>query len=255
MMVGLFEPRAARVAGRRHPARLLVRRRSRPTGTGWAPFLETRDGARAGHPRGRRPHVLLRAGVVHARPGAGRRRGARASAATSSPPGMNSVGILSAGGLGRVLAHWIIDRPPGRRRHRLRRRPLPRRTSSTPAYRARPHHRDPRHRVRRAHAGQAAAHRARRGCSRRCTTGWSSNGGLPARGVRLGGRRLVRRAGRRRPTAEPTWGRAPWFEQWAAEHRAVREGVGLMDMSFMAKFRGRAAPTPARCSTGSRPAP
>jgi glycine cleavage system aminomethyltransferase T len=36
--------------------------------------------------------------------------------------------------------------------------------------------------------------------------------------------------------AEPTWGRAPWFEQWADEHRTVREGVGLMDMSFMAKF-------------------
>jgi glycine cleavage system aminomethyltransferase T len=36
--------------------------------------------------------------------------------------------------------------------------------------------------------------------------------------------------------AEPTWGRAPWFEQWEAEHRTVREGVGLMDMSFMAKF-------------------
>ncbi|MFZ0160442.1 MAG: aminomethyltransferase family protein, partial [Kineosporiaceae bacterium] len=33
-----------------------------------------------------------------------------------------------------------------------------------------------------------------------------------------------------------TWGRPAWFGQWAAEHRAVREGVGLMDMSFMAKF-------------------
>jgi 4-methylaminobutanoate oxidase (formaldehyde-forming) len=43
------------------------------------------------------------------------------------------------------------------------------------------------------------------------------------------------------PTAEPTWGRAPWFAQWEAEHRAVREGVGLMDMSFMAKFRVRGA--------------
>ena len=39
------------------------------------------------------------------------------------------------------------------------------------------------------------------------------------------------------PTPTPTWGRAPWFEQWEAEHRAVREGVGLMDMSFMAKLR------------------
>ena len=36
--------------------------------------------------------------------------------------------------------------------------------------------------------------------------------------------------------ATPTWGRAPWFDRWAAEHRAVREDVGLIDMSFMAKF-------------------
>jgi glycine cleavage system aminomethyltransferase T len=44
-------------------------------------------------------------------------------------------------------------------------------------------------------------------------------------------------AGRgRTAVAEPTWGRAPWFEQWANEHRTVREAVGLMDMSFMAKF-------------------
>ena len=43
------------------------------------------------------------------------------------------------------------------------------------------------------------------------------------------------------PGAEPTWGRAPWFEQWEAEHRTVREGVGLMDMSFMAKFRVQGA--------------
>jgi glycine cleavage system aminomethyltransferase T len=37
-----------------------------------------------------------------------------------------------------------------------------------------------------------------------------------------------------------------------AEHRAAREGVILMDMSFMAKFlvQGRDA---GRCSTGSRP--
>jgi len=47
-------------------------------------------------------------------------------------------------------------------------------------------------------------------------------------------------AGRgRTPTAEPGWGHHPWFENWAAEHRAVREAVGLMDMSFMAKFAVR----------------
>ncbi len=35
---------------------------------------------------------------------------------------------------------------------------------------------------------------------------------------------------------ELSWGRQSWFDTWAAEHRAVREGVGLMDMSFMSKL-------------------
>ena len=35
---------------------------------------------------------------------------------------------------------------------------------------------------------------------------------------------------------ELSWGRQNWFPYWASEHHAVREGVGLMDMSFMAKF-------------------
>ena len=31
-------------------------------------------------------------------------------------------------------------------------------------------------------------------------------------------------------------GRPLWFDFWAAEHRAAREGVICMDMSFMSKF-------------------
>ncbi len=33
-----------------------------------------------------------------------------------------------------------------------------------------------------------------------------------------------------------SWGRQNWFPWWEAEHRAAREGVILMDMSFMSKF-------------------
>ena len=45
------------------------------------------------------------------------------------------------------------------------------------------------------------------------------------------------RAGDRRPGPGPlSWGRPEWLAQWAAEHRAAREGVIAMDMSFMAKF-------------------
>jgi 4-methylaminobutanoate oxidase (formaldehyde-forming) len=39
------------------------------------------------------------------------------------------------------------------------------------------------------------------------------------------------------PTVEKlSWGRQSWFPYWQAEHRAAREGVILMDMSFMSKF-------------------
>ncbi|MEE4114428.1 MAG: aminomethyltransferase family protein [Desulfobacteraceae bacterium] len=33
-----------------------------------------------------------------------------------------------------------------------------------------------------------------------------------------------------------SWGRDHWFAYWAAEHKAARENVVLMDMSFMSKF-------------------
>src|SRR5439155_19563468 len=39
------------------------------------------------------------------------------------------------------------------------------------------------------------------------------------------------------PTVDAlSWGRQNWFPYWADEHRAAREGVILMDMSFMSKF-------------------
>ena len=33
-----------------------------------------------------------------------------------------------------------------------------------------------------------------------------------------------------------SWGRESWFPRWQAEHRAARENVIVMDMSFMGKF-------------------
>ena len=148
--------------------------------------------------------------------------------------GMNSVGVLSAGGLGRVLAHWIVDGRARRRRHRLRRRPVPRRP-------ARPRYRATRTTeilgtVYAAHTPGKQLRTARdallspvhdrlveQGGYLREVSGWEGADWFAGPGVT--------------PEAEPTWGRAPWFKQWEAEHRAIREGVGLMDMSFMAKFR------------------
>ena len=152
---------------------------------------------------------------------------------------MNSVGILSAGGLGRVLAHWIINGAPGRRRHRLQRRPVPpvagRRRRTAPRAPPRSSARcTPRTRP----ASSCGPHATR--CSPPCTTDWSSRAATCAR-CRAGRAPTGSPAPGVTPAAEPTWGQAPWFEQWEAEHRAVREGVGLMDMAFMAKFRVQGA--------------
>jgi 4-methylaminobutanoate oxidase (formaldehyde-forming) len=148
--------------------------------------------------------------------------------------GMNSVGVLSAGGLGRVLAHWITEGEPdvdvtGFNVDRFRDDQL------DPAYRA-SRTTEILGTVYAAHTPGKQLRTARdrflspvhdclveQGGYLREVSGWEGADWFAGAGVT--------------PAAEPTWGRAPWFEQWAAEHRAVREAVGLMDMSFMAKFR------------------
>ena len=142
--------------------------------------------------------------------------------------GMNSVGVLSAGGLGRVLAHWIIAGRPdvdvtGLDVDRFRAGPARRRRTAPPA---RPRSSAPcTPRTRRA----SSCTRPAADGSPPCTSGWSSNGGYLREVSGWEGADWFAGPGST-PAAEPTWGRAPWFEQWEAEHRAVREGVGLMDM-------------------------
>ena len=130
--------------------------------------------------------------------------------------GMNSVGILSAGGLGPGAGALDHHRSPRCGRHRLQRGPVPPVAGRRHLPR-RPDHRDPRHRVRRAHAGQAAAHGARHPAVAGARPAGRA-GRLPARGVRLGGRGLVRRSRRhadRRahlgqgPVVRSVGGRAP----------------------------------------------
>ncbi|HET7688846.1 MAG TPA: FAD-dependent oxidoreductase [Nocardioidaceae bacterium] len=150
--------------------------------------------------------------------------------------GMNSVGILSAGGLGRVLAHWITTGRPDVD------------VTGFNVDRFRPWQADDGYRAARtteilgtvyaAHTPGKQLRSARNallspvhqrlvqhGGYLREVSGWEGADWFAGPGAT--------------PVAEPTWGRAPWFEQWEAEHRTVREGVGLMDMSFMAKFRVR----------------
>jgi glycine cleavage system aminomethyltransferase T/glycine/D-amino acid oxidase-like deaminating enzyme len=147
--------------------------------------------------------------------------------------GMNSVGVLSAGGLGRVMAHWIIAGLPDvdvtawdvARFRQDQLEPSYRRERTTEILGT----------VYAAHTPGKQLHTMRdrlmspvherlvqNGGYLREVSGWEGADWFAGPGVT--------------PEAAPTWGRAPWFEQWAEEHRIVREGAGLMDMSFMAKF-------------------
>ncbi len=148
--------------------------------------------------------------------------------------GMNSVGVLSAGGLGRVLAHWITTGEPdvdvtGFNVDRFRADQL------EPAYRA-TRTTEILGTVYAAHTPGKQLRTARdrllspvherlveQGGYLREVSGWEGADWFAGAG--------------RTAQAEPTWGRAPWFTQWKQEHDTVRDGVGLMDMSFMAKFR------------------
>jgi 4-methylaminobutanoate oxidase (formaldehyde-forming) len=147
--------------------------------------------------------------------------------------GMNSVGVLSAGGLGRVLAHWIISGLPDvdvtawdvARFRADQLEPAYRRERTTEILGT----------VYAAHTPGKQLHTMRDRLLSPVHDRLVSNGGLLREVSGWEGADWFAGPGRT-AEAEPTWGRAPWFEQWAEEHRAVREGVGLMDMSFMAKF-------------------
>ena len=149
--------------------------------------------------------------------------------------GMNSIGILTGGGIGRILAHWIIN---GRadvdvtgfnidRLHTYQANPEYRRTRTVESLgmvylchyptRSMQTARGAKHSP--IHEGLSA-----RGAYFRDVSGWEGVDWFAPPGVE--------------PTVDRlSWGRQNWFPYWEAEHKATREGVILMDMSFMAKFR------------------
>jgi 4-methylaminobutanoate oxidase (formaldehyde-forming) len=148
--------------------------------------------------------------------------------------GMNSVGILTGGGLGRIVAQWIVDGRPDVD------------VTGFAIDRMADHQLTPRYRAERtvetlgmvyaAHLPGRAMSTARgirrsplhdrlssQGAYFRDVSGWEGADWYAGPGA----------------VADPgalTWGRPEWFDVWAAEHRAIREGVGLMDMSFMSDF-------------------
>jgi glycine cleavage system aminomethyltransferase T/glycine/D-amino acid oxidase-like deaminating enzyme len=148
--------------------------------------------------------------------------------------GLNSVGVLTGGGLGRVLAHWIIHGTPdvdvtGFNIDRLH------------TYQANPEYRRRRtveslgmvyqcHYPSLTNASARGARRspfhdrlAAQGAYFKEVSGWESPDWFGTAGT----------------TPDPgplSWERERWFPHWEAEHRAARERVIVMDMSFMGKF-------------------
>ena len=148
--------------------------------------------------------------------------------------GLNSIGILTGGGLGRVMAQWIVDGLPDVDVTAMNlNRVLP--YQANPAYRrARtveslgmvykchyPY--KPLESARGARRSPFHDRLAAQGAYFVETSGWESPGWFAGADA----------------TPEPgalTWGRPHWWPHWEREHRAAREGVIVMDMSFMGKF-------------------
>lgn len=146
--------------------------------------------------------------------------------------GLNSVGILTGGGIGRALAHWIVEGEPDvdvtglhiDRLHPWQANPayLRERTTETLGSVYACHH--PHRQLRTARGVKRSALHDRladAGAVFREVSGWESPHWYDTDGI---------------GESPPTWGRPSWFDLWAGEHRAAREGVVLFDLSFMAKF-------------------
>ncbi len=146
--------------------------------------------------------------------------------------GMNSVGILTGGGMGRIVAQWIVDGRPDvdvtgfdvarMQDYQLNPRYRAERTVETLGLVYAPHVPGRQMRTARGirrsslHDRLAAAGACFRDVSGWEGADWFGDGPSPDPG-------------------ELTWGRPSWFGRWADEHRAIRERAGLMDMSFMTK--------------------
>lgn len=148
--------------------------------------------------------------------------------------GLNSVGILTGGGIGRVVAQWIVDGRPDVD------------VTGINIDRLRPYQVDPEYRrertvemlgmVYQTHYPTRTPQTARNaqlsplhdrltalGAYFREVSGWESPDWYGVPGTT--------------PEAGPlTWGRASWFENWRVEHEAARNSAVLIDMSFMSKF-------------------
>ena len=148
--------------------------------------------------------------------------------------GLNSIGILSGGGLGRVMAHWILNGSPDvdvtsfniDRLHRYQANPEYRRdrTRETLGTVYKCHY--PTKSFESARGAKRSALHDRLAAAGACftdTSGWEAPGWFAPPGEVAS-------------VDELSWGRMNWWPYWEAEHKACREAVILMDMSIMSKF-------------------
>lgn len=148
--------------------------------------------------------------------------------------GLNSIGILTGGGLGRVLAHWIVTGRPDvditgfniDRLHTYQCNPEYRRTRTVESLGMVYQCHYPTRSMQTARGAKTSPlhdRLAARGAYFKDVSGWESPDWYAPEGFAAKIDKL-------------SWGRETWFDHWQAEHQAAREGVILMDMSFMAKF-------------------
>jgi 4-methylaminobutanoate oxidase (formaldehyde-forming) len=148
--------------------------------------------------------------------------------------GLNSIGIMTGGGLGRIVAHWILNGLPDVDITEFN-------ANRFQTYQSNPQYRAARgqeglenaykchYPTKAAKSGRMAKRSAlhdRLADAGACFTdvsGWEG----PAWFAGNNGSAEVGKLG---------WGRMHWFDNWQAEHRACREAVALFDMSFMANF-------------------
>lgn len=147
--------------------------------------------------------------------------------------GLNSIGIITGGGIGRLVAHWILNGRPDQdisaidiaRLHPYQSTPDYRRTRTVESLGMVYQCHYPFRSMTTARGAKKSPfydRLAARGAFFRDVSGWEGADWYGADGERqdhaLG------------------FGKPPWFPQWRAEHTAAREGVIVMDMSFMSKF-------------------
>ena len=148
--------------------------------------------------------------------------------------GLNSIGIIIGGGLGQVLAHWIVHGTPEvditgfniDRLHWYQNNPEYRRQRTVESLGLVYKHHYPTRSPETARDVKKSPFHDRlkaQGAYFRDVSGWEGTDWYAPPGVE--------------PKVETlSWGRQSWFPYWKAEHEAAREGVILMDMTFMGKF-------------------